>query len=220
MRKKAALIATAIALVTAPAAGAHVTLSPDEASADSFARFAIRVPNERPNAQTTRISVRLPKGLFFVSFQPKSGWQRTVTTERLRPPQKVFGETIRERVATVTWSGGRIGPGEFDEFGISAKLPNSPGAGFSFPALQFYSSGEVVRWIQPPDGEQPAPRVTLVAAGRADTSARANQPTSKEDGANEEYDDGDRADLALGVAGAGLLAGLAALGLSLTRRRR
>ncbi len=121
--KKTLTLLTVAALVGVPAASAHVTVNPNEVPADSFSRFAIRVPTERPNASTTKIVVQLPKGLFFVSFQPKPGWKRTVTMEKLNPPVELFGEKQTERVATVTWEGGKIAPGEFDEFGLSAKVP-------------------------------------------------------------------------------------------------
>ena len=32
---------------------------------------------------------------------------------------------MTERIATVTWEGGKIAPGEFDEFGMSAKVPDT-----------------------------------------------------------------------------------------------
>ena len=123
--KKATLTLLVIggALLLAPAASAHVTVNPNSVAADSFSRFAIRVPNERPSADTTKVVLQLPEGLFFVSFQPKPGWKRTVTMEKLDPPVDVFGEKQTERVATVTWEGGTIAPGEFDEFGMSVKVP-------------------------------------------------------------------------------------------------
>jgi periplasmic copper chaperone A len=210
----------AAALMLAPAAAAHVTVNPNEVAADSFARFAIRVPNERGNAETTKVTVRLPHGLFFVSFQPKPGWKRTVTMENLDPPATVFGEKVTERVATVTWQGGRIAPGEFDEFGMSAKVPNAPGRTLVFPALQTYSNGEVVRWIGPPDADEPASRVTL---GPKEEEGAAAQATPQTASSSEESAGGDdsegRANLALGFGIAGLVAGLAALGLTLMRRR-
>jgi periplasmic copper chaperone A len=208
-------VSAAIALLTAPAAAAHVTLNPDAVSADSFARFAIRVPNERGNADTTRLVVSLPKGLVFVSFQPKPGWKRTVTTEKLDPPVTVEGETTTERIATVTWTGGKIAPGEFDEFGMSAKVPAGAGKTLVFPSVQTYSNGEVVRWIGPESADEPAPRVTLEAAApeaRPAASATAGS-------ADDESDDGDD-NLALGLAIAGLAAGLIALGLGIVRWRR
>jgi uncharacterized protein YcnI len=196
-----------------PAALAHVTMNPREAPADSFFRFAVRVPNERDNP-TTKITVRMPAGLTFVSFQPKTGWKRTVRMQKLSKPLKIFGETITERVATVTWSGGTILPGEFDEFGLSAHLPNAPGRQLVFPALQTYASGEIVRWIGPPDADTPASRVTLTAADESSGTTTAPAEDEETDG-----DDG-RASVALGLGGAGLVAGLAALGLSLWRGPR
>jgi uncharacterized protein YcnI len=146
------LLAALTALVLASAAGAHVTVNPGTAKAGSFARFAIRVPNERPRAATTRLTVQLPAGLEFVSFQVKPGWRRTVTMQG-------------SRIATVTWtatsSSARIRPGEFDEFGLSARVPNRRGGVLVFPSLQRYSNGETVRWIGPADADAPAPRVRL-----------------------------------------------------------
>lgn len=204
------------ALILAPAAAAHVTVNPPEAAADSFARFAIRVPSEQPDAATTKVTIRLPEGLFFVSFQPKPGWNRSVTMQKLTPPATVFGEKVTDRVATVTWEGGQIAPGEFDEFGMSAKVPNAPGQTLAFPAVQTYSSGEVVRWIGPPDSDEPAPRVTL---GPADADGGSTQSAAAPAAAAEESDGGERrATLALVLGILGLVAGLAGLGVALARR--
>jgi uncharacterized protein YcnI len=151
----------------------------------------------------------------FVTFQPKAGWQRTVTVRKLAEPVTVEGEQVTEQVGTVTWTGGKIGPGEFDEFGMSAKVPDGVGTKLSFPAIQTYSNGEVVRWIGPPDSDEPAPQVTLEPKEPEATAPAAAQPTESE----EEGEDEDRANVALALGGAALLAGLAALGLSVPRRR-
>lgn len=221
MRFRTALIlATMAAALLAPSAAAHVTLNPDAVPADSFSRFAVRVPTERGDP-TVKVTLRIPEGLTFVSFQPKPGWTRTVQMVKLAKPITMEGETVTERVGTVTWSGGSIGPGEFDEFGLSAHVPNSPGRKLVFPAVQTYSNGEVVRWIGAPDADEPAPRVTLEAAEGEDHGAAATATTaSNESGESEEDDGEDRANLALGFGIAGLVAGLAALGVSLYRRRR
>jgi uncharacterized protein YcnI len=215
MKRRHVLVSTiACALVLAPVAAAHVTVNPDAVPADSFGRFAIRVPNERGNASTTKLTVRLPDGLVFVSFQPKAGWQRTVTMKKLAEPVTVEGEQVTEQVGTVTWTGGKIGPGEFDEFGMSAKVPGGVGTKLSFPAVQTYSNGEVVRWIGPPDSDEPAPQVTLEPIEPEATAQPAAQPTESD----EEGDD-DRTNVAFALGGAALLVGLAALGLGLWRRR-
>lgn len=212
--RKALLLAASGALLVAPAAAAHVTVNPSEVAADSFARLTIRVPTERA-VPTTKVTVRLPRGLFFVSFQPKAGWGRSTTTERLDPPVELFGEQITERIATVTWEGGTIAPGEFDEFGISAKVPNAPGRKLSFPALQTYDGGEIVRWIGGPDSETPASQLTL--GPKPETGAGAAEET---EGDEEEDEAEGRANLALGLGAGGLVAGLSALGLGLAGRRR
>jgi uncharacterized protein YcnI len=213
MKRRPLFLATAgAALAFVPTAAAHVTVNPDAVPADSFARFAIRVPNERGNASTTKLSVRLPNGLVFVRFQPKAGWKRTVTMRKLANPVTVEGEKVTEQVGTVTWTGGKIGSDEFDEFGMSAKVPDAVGTKLTFPATQTYSNGEVVRWIGSPDADEPAPQVTLEAAEPENATQPAAQPTAGDR-------DDDRANLAIVVGAAGLLAGLAALALSLRRRR-
>ena len=155
-----------------PAASAHVTVNPRTVQADSFARFAVRVPDEAEDAQTVKITVQLPESVSFVSFQPKPGWKRSVTMVKLaKPITNDEGETVTERIATVTWEGGRIAPGEFDEFGLSAKVPAAQGK-LVFPTVQTYSNGDVVRWIGDPDSDTPAPRVIVTPrAGEAAAAA-------------------------------------------------
>jgi periplasmic copper chaperone A len=211
--RTALMLAGVAAALLAPSAAAHVTLNPNAVPADSFSRFAVRVPTER-GVPTVKVTLRIPEGLTFVSFQPKPGWKRTVQMVKLAKPITTDGETVTERVGTVTWSGGSIGPGEFDEFGMSALVPNSPGRELVFPAVQTYANGEVVRWIGDPDADEPAPRVKLEAAEPEITAATTT--TASED---EDDDAEDRANLALVFGIAGLVAGLGGLGLGLYRRR-
>jgi uncharacterized protein YcnI len=221
MKPKLMLVMAAAALVAAPAASAHVTVNPSKVAADSFARFDVRVPNERADVDTTKVTLKVPDGLVFVSFQPKPGWTRSVTMKKLAKPVTVEGEAVSEQVATVTWSGGTIAPGEFDEFGLSAKVPDRAGRVLVFPAVQTYSNGDVVRWIGSADADEPAPRVTLEEAeadhhAASNTTTSAAAPTEK---TGEDDDDG-RANVALGLGAAGLVAGLGALGVVLFGRRR
>lgn len=210
MKVRAAPIAALVAtLVLAPAAAAHVTLNPREWEAGGFARFAVRVPNERDNASTTKVSLRFPEPILSAGFQPVEGWQRTVRMVELDEPIDVEGEQVTERIDTVTWSGGRIRPGEFQEFGVSFRTPEEPGTELAFPAVQTYSNGEVVRWIGPSDADEPAPIVTVTEAppeaGEAATPA-ATPPQAEPD------EGGDALSIVALIAGvAGLAAGLAAL---------
>jgi periplasmic copper chaperone A len=211
------------ALVLAPAAGAHVTLQPTEAPAGDFARLDVRVPNERDNAGTTKVVVRFPPGFLFASYEPVAGWDVEITKRKLEKPVEQFGERITEEVDRITFTGegeqGVIRPDQFRDFGLSVSVPDRPGATLTFKALQTYSNGEVVRWIGPPDAEEPAPQVKLTAAGGEEpASEQAAQQSPAADG--EEEDDGNGlAIAALIVAALGLGAGLAALVLRRGRPR-
>lgn len=216
----AAVMGVAAAGVAAPSQ-AHVTVQPDQAVTASFARFVVRVPNERDAAATTKVEVQLPEELVAVSFEPKPGWQRTVERRPRSAPVQVFGEQVTDYVASVTWQGGRIEPGEFAEFGFSARTPEQPTT-LRFPAVQTYDGGEVVRWVGPPDAEAPAARVTTFRLG---TAGGERQPGQLEvlarladaDTANK-GDDDDAAPAA--VTWAALAVAVLALGVSVVRGRR
>ncbi len=215
-----AIVAAAAAAVLAPAAAAHVTLNPSEWEAGGFARFAIRVPNERDNAATTRVTVQFPESVVEARFEPEPGWKRTIEMVPLDEPIEEEGEEpITERLATVTWSGGRIEPGEFVEFGVSFRVPETPGEGLLFPSIQTYSGGEIVRWIDPdPEADTPAPRVTVLPrAEEEEAAAEQAQPAAATEAAGE---GNTRVNLALGLGGAGLVAGLAALAVAFVLSRR
>jgi uncharacterized protein YcnI len=216
MRKTviSAATAAAILLVAGPVA-AHVTVQPTEAVAGSFARFVVRVPNERDDASTTRIEVRFPP-LAFVSFQDVPGWERTVEMQTLDEPLEVFGEQITETVGTVTWSGGEIEPGEFQEFGFSARMPEEQ-ATLEFPANQTYDSGEVVRWIGPPDSEEPAALVHGLDLGGEEGQGQLAVLAEVARRGESQADEGAGSGVILGWIAIALAA--AALVVSLVRRR-
>lgn len=174
--KKTLLIACATAALAAPtAAQAHVTLQPDEVPAGGFTRLDVRVPNERDDASTTKVQVKFPPGFIFASYEPVPGWTAEVAKRKLAKPVESHGEQIDEEIDTITWTGdgpqGEIGPGQFQDFGLSLGMPDEPGKALVFKSLQTYSGGEVVRWIGPEDGDEPAPIVTLTAR-RAITAAQ------------------------------------------------
>jgi uncharacterized protein YcnI len=113
----------------------------------------------------------------------------------------------------VTWSGGRIRPGEFQDFPISVQMPDKAESTLTFKAVQTYDGGKVVRWIGPPDGEEPAPQVKLTAAEEeTPATPAASTPTSSSSG---DDDSNTLAIIALIVGALGLLAG----GAALLRRR-
>jgi uncharacterized protein len=216
--------AVVAALALAPTAAAHVTLQPSEAPAGGFTRLDVRVPNERDNAGTTKVEVQMPPGFLSVSYEPEPGWDGEVTMRQLDEPVEEFGERVTEEVDRITFTAqgeaNAIQPGEFRDFGLSLRVPEGrPGSMLTFRSLQTYSNGEVVRWIGPPDSEEPAPQVELTPAEEEEAAApAAEEPAAP--AATEEDDDGNGlAIAALIVGAAGLATGLAALVLSRRRTR-
>jgi len=195
-----AVLAAAFVAVTAGPASAHVTI-PDPGEKGGFSIVTLSVPNERDDASTTKIEVQLPKDkpLVFVSVQPKPGWTVETTKRTLDEPVEAFGETYDEVVDTVTWSGGEIGPGEFDTFALSVgPLPEDVDA-LTFPTIQTYSSGEEVGWLEPtPEGgeepEHPAPTLALVAAEAGGHGAAESTTTTAASGSDDAADDASDSD--------------------------
>ena len=184
MRRRAAVrsaaiataIATAIVLVAATAAGAHVSVVPSTASQGAFQILSFSVPNERPDADTVKLSVTLPtkSPIAFVSVKPMPGWTITTEMTTLAKPVKTDDGTVTQAVTSITWTAtdGGLTPGQFDLFTVSAgPLPTNTKK-LVFKALQTYSDGDVVSWIQTsvkgaPEPEHPAPTLTLTAASSA-----------------------------------------------------
>jgi uncharacterized protein YcnI len=153
--------------VAAPAAQAHVTLNPRSVTANSFARVDVRVPNERDEASTKTVVVSFPGGFYSASTKRVWGWTAKVSMRKLATPIKSDDGDITEEVSKVTWrptsKAGWILPGQFEEFGLSMRIPNTPGSVLTFPARQIYSNGEVVKWNGPSTAEAPAPTLTVTA---------------------------------------------------------
>ena len=155
------------ALAAAPAAQAHVTLNPRTVTANSFGRLDVRVPNERDEGGTRTVVVSFPDGFYSVSTKRVWGWTTKVTMKKLATPVKSEDGDITERVSKITFRATRksdwIMPGQFEEFGLSARIPNVPGTTLAFPSTQTYSNGEVVKWTGAASSDTPAPTVTVVA---------------------------------------------------------
>jgi uncharacterized protein YcnI len=223
------LVAAAAVVIMATPAAAHITVNPSEAPEGSFQKLTFRVPNEQDDAGTTRVEINLPEDAVipFVSVQPTPGWTAEVERRTLDEPVTSHGTEISEVVSKVTWTGGTINPGEFQEFNISAgQLPDDVET-LEFPAIQTYSNGDEVRWIEetPAGGEEPdypVPTLALVAAAADDHGDGAEAEEAATDGEqaaspSEDSDDDSNAlaVVALVVGGVGVVLG----GLALIRRR-
>lgn len=210
--------------LAASAASAHVTANPNTAAPGSYTKISFRVPNEEPKADTTRLEVDLPMDhpIASVAVRPQPGWTAKVEKSKLATPIKSDDAEVTQAVSKITWSGGKIAPGEFQEFDVSlGPLPTDTNR-LMFKATQTYSNGDVVTWDQDPgnggqEPEHPAPTVRLTASAGASAGAPKALPGAKQ-AASDAKDDG----TARLLAGLGLAAGVIGAGIGLyglTRRR-
>jgi uncharacterized protein YcnI len=174
-----AVCATAVAALVLLAIGigpvaAHVVPDPGEAPKGGSAEIAFRVPNERDDASTVKVVIAFPTDhpIPSVSVEAKPGWTTATETTKLAKPLQTDDGPVSEAVSRVTWSGGKIGPGQHGDFTVALESIPSDTNELVFKALQTYSDGQVIRWIEPtgPGGKEPdrpAPTLKLVAASEA-----------------------------------------------------
>jgi uncharacterized protein len=180
----AALAGATVVLAAVPAF-AHVTVQPDSAPKGGYSTVAFKVPCEEDNASTVKLEVALPTDhpIASVSIQPVPGWTAKVTTAKLKTPLKTDDGTVDSAVTRITWTGGRIAPGQFQQFPVSlGPLPDDADT-LTFKALQTYSNGDVVRWIEipqagQPEPQNPAPELKLTAAGGDGAAAPTGSPAA------------------------------------------
>ena len=153
-------VQTAVLLLAgASPALSHATFpgqGPLAAQADQTLNMA--VPEERdPDTHNVGVTVALPATWTAVHCQATAPWQCTLT------PGQIQWTKVP---ATAP-------PGPDDVAFVFTVHTGGPG-NYPIPVIQTYSSGEVVRWIGPPDSAEPAPVLTV--SGPAASPAPAPSP--------------------------------------------
>jgi uncharacterized protein YcnI len=126
-QRAACLAAAAAALTLAPAALAHVTVSPATVEEDTTASVVLVTPNEREGHETVRLTVDLPGQVEAVAATAPAGW------------------VVRRTRTRVTWSGGRIRGTDTVEFPLRLHAVG-PAGRTQVASSQAYEDGSVVRW--------------------------------------------------------------------------
>jgi uncharacterized protein YcnI len=224
---RVATVAAAVGVLTlaiAAPASAHVTVNPGTATQGGYTKVTFRVPNETDNTDTTKLEVNLPTDtpIASVSLKPVAGWTAVTVESKLATPVTTDDGQVTEAISKITWTAtpaAAIKPGQFQEFDVSlGPLPKT--GQLVFKALQTYSDGTIVRWIDEPasDGtepEHPAPTLKLTPADATAAAAPvAGAPTVTAAAST----DGDGDGTPWGVAG--VVLGLIALVLGLLAYRR
>ncbi|HEX3360861.1 MAG TPA: YcnI family protein [Solirubrobacterales bacterium] len=203
IRKLVSAALLALALLAPAAAEAHVTLQPNEAPEGAYTVLDVRVPNESDTENTTKVAVQFPEGFGDVSYQAVPGWDVKVIHEKLKEPIQTDDGPVTEGVKEVIFSGGKLAPGQFQDFPLSVQIPGKAGDELTFKAVQTYEK-EVVRWIGAPESEHPAPQVLVLPPKEPGQAATVAQTGSGEGtpiaSASESSDSGGSSDKGLAIA--------------------
>ncbi len=136
---------SALALLLAGSAAAHVDANPPFLATGGSASIDFVGPNERP-ALMNGFSVTVPPGLAIEHAHEADGWS----------------ESIEGR--TATWTGGTLAPNEIIDFGATIAAQAAPGT-VEVLARQLYADGEVVRWTVrmtvTPESDSPSQNLAL-----------------------------------------------------------
>jgi uncharacterized protein len=222
----AAAAATAAGLVglLATPAWAHVSASSPDAQQGGEANITFQMPDESDSANSVKLQVALPTDTPFASVDvlPQPGWNYQLATTKLAQPITTDdGDQVTDAVSSITWTAtnGGIKPGEFGQFTVSVgPLPKTNS--LVFKAIQTYSDGTVVRWIDLPTGngqepEHPAPTIALTAASAQGGDNAATPNASSAPASTQKSNSSNALAIVALVLGAlGLLTGLAALALA------
>lgn len=174
-----ALVAAGASAAFAPFAFAHAVVSAfaPQGAALTGARtsYVLRVPNERADRATFRISMAVPEPVqTAVSVLQLPGW--TIKLTRKDTGQKNAEGTPIMATTAITWiapKGLELQPGFYTELFFRFQNPISPQK-LCFPTLQYYGgkldakgkasgTGELVSWTGAADSPTPASCVDIVA---------------------------------------------------------
>lgn len=177
-------IAVGVLVLFSAPAFAHITVDPAQAAKGAEVKLTFRVPNEMATASTVKFDVKFDDNhpLATVNVQPKAGWTPQVITKPLKAPLQTDDGQVTQAVSEIVWTGGTIGPGQFDEFSVIAgPLPTDVDV-LLFPSVQTYSDGTEVSWIQQtfagqPEPDHPAPEVKLLSTTVSKKSSSSSNNT-------------------------------------------
>ncbi len=189
-------------------ASAHVTLDPKQTVVGRQSYY-VRVPNEKDVA-TTQVKIIVPDGVEVTGILPVYGWDHKEVTEKadsmVETDEHGHEEESQGRITEITWTGGKINPGEYMLFGFSTNYTGKAES-LVWKAYQTYADGEVVSWDDTNE-KNPAPKVAIMK------NVPPNTQTEKEIKTVET-----NSSMSMSLAGAALALSVISLVISLKSRK-
>ncbi|WP_314215960.1 YcnI family protein [Pseudarthrobacter equi] len=219
----------ALILAGAGAASAHVGVTPDKTSANSYALLTFAIPHGCEESATTKVAITLPTELNDAQPTVNPNWTAEKVTEQLAEPKKLAdGSSITKRTSQIVYTAKTPLAHELrDTLVLSVKLPDAAGTTLNFPTMQTCEVGqtdwsEIAKDGQDPHSlKAPAPSITITEAASSDghgTTAAAATHTEQAASVTDSGADA-RSWAGLGAGVAGLVLGGLALLRSGARRK-
>jgi len=215
MKKIATLLVSMIGALTlfAGVASAHVTIGPKETSQGAYEMFTVKVPSEKEDVTTSKIQVLIPEDVNITRFEPKPGWTYEIQKDDA------------DKITSVTWTteGEGLSATEFGQFNMNGKVGDKA-TEIVWKAIQTYSDGSVVEWVE--EAQEASYPASVTVVNKADASAHGHgdktteKDASSEEKATEEVKEtsASSSNTPLYLSIAALIAGLIALVISLKKR--
>jgi periplasmic copper chaperone A len=177
LRRTASVAAAAggtVALMLAGISGAsaHVGVTPDKTSANSYALLTFGISHGCEESGTTKITITLPAELDDAQPTVHPNWTVQKVVEQLPEPKKTAdGAAITKRTSQIIYTAkAPLDPELRDALVLSVKLPDAAGKTLHFPTLQNCEQGQT-DWSEiAPEGQDahalkaPAPALTVTEA--------------------------------------------------------
>jgi len=120
-------ISVCSALLFAPSAWAHLSVSPTRVSVGEAVDLTFGAANEDDDLGVDHVTLTVPSGFDLDDAEAKPGWTQSTSGD------------------SVSWSGGRIPKGQYATFGIRGTAPASPGT-VTFKVLVGDRSGKSITY--------------------------------------------------------------------------
>ena len=92
-------------------------------STGSYSAAVARVPHGCNKSATLRVMVKIPEGVGSVKPTRVSGWRLSIDQRQLAVPVTTESGTIDQEVDVITWAEGNLPDSEYQDFGLTFKLP-------------------------------------------------------------------------------------------------
>lgn len=211
----------ALLLTAATGASAHVGITPDKTSANSYALLTFGIPHGCEESGTTKLTITLPAELNDAQPTVNPNWTVEEVTEQLAEPRKLAnGTSITKRTSQIVYTAKTpLAHDLRDAVVLSLKLPDAPGTTLYFPTLQTCETGqtdwsEIAKDGQDPHSlKAPAPFITITEAAGADGHSAAGATAGQATGHSTEQASAVTDGGAEARSWAGLAAGVGGLAL-------